>query len=82
MASLTLKRIMNHWTAPLPESKPYDSEKLPPEPFVLPFNVEAFCHDNDEILKEALELVHHLKGRPFSRDMAKRVREFEDRILI
>lgn len=44
MASKTLTAIMKHWTAEFPPTE---------NPIGLPFNIEAFCRENDQALREA-----------------------------
>ncbi len=39
----TMKRIMNHWTAEIPEDFGYVD---------LPFNIEEFCRENDDLISK------------------------------
>lgn len=56
MSSKTLKAILNHW-----EGHP----QFVPSPIELPFNVELFCGENDELLtrlQSQLEIAKEVLG--------------------
>lgn len=46
MASKTLTAIMKHWTAEFPPNE---------SPVTFPFDIEEFCRENDQPLREAHE---------------------------
>lgn len=56
LASKTLEAIMRHWTAEFPPSE---------SPVSLPFNIEEFCRENDEELREAYEACAKLVTKEF-----------------
>lgn len=53
--SSTLKAILKHWTAPLPPENELGFGTID-----LPFNLEAFCRENDTKLR-ALEYIRDFK---------------------
>jgi hypothetical protein len=72
MSSPTLEAILRHWTAPLDKKKRRDagiSEEL--ERFVLPFDVQSFCAENDETLSEARHIIAEFIWSKGNMDMEK-----------
>lgn len=61
MSSPTLEAILRHWTATLKEKLKTDDDILEDlEHFVLPFDVQSFCAENDATLGEARHLLANL----------------------
>lgn len=52
--SQTLRAILDNWLGPIPNSSEVEVSELP-------FNIENFCRDNDEILQEKDQQISNLK---------------------